>query len=218
MGRVAELTNTQGISVKSLISLDKYTKEPVSYPLEWIKINDKFGGVKLSKEQKQELMEGKPVLVDGMVNTKTGELFSQTLQFSADDRKIVFAGNKETLNIEQQLTRVIPPVFRDRQLSEKEQDQLKEGKAIYLEDLVNKDQNRIYSGYAFYNEQKGKVDFSFQKPHLENQLEQVLGDTNQEKKQRQSPVQKDDSKQAARNTAKTDAQERKTPTRRPKLH
>lgn len=218
MGRVAELTNTQGVSVKSLISLDKYTKEPVSYPLEWIKINDKFGGVKLTKEQKQELTEGKPVLVEGMVNTKTGELFSQTLQFSADDRKIVFAGNKESLSNEEQLTRVIPPVFRDRQLSEKEQEQLKDGKAIYLEDLVNKDQNRLYSGYAFYNEEKGKVDFSFQKPQLENRLEQVLGNTNGERKQRQAPAQNNGSKQSASSTAKTDAQEIKTPTRRPKLH
>ncbi|REC62340.1 hypothetical protein DRF65_11555 [Chryseobacterium pennae] len=218
MGRVAELTNKQGVTVKSLISLDKYTKEPVSYPLEWIKINDKFGGVKLSKDQKQELMEGKPVLVEGMVNTKTGELFSQTLQFSADDRKIVFAGNKETLSNEQQLTRIIPSVFRDRQLSEKEQELLKEGKAIYLEDLVNKDQNRLYSGYAFYNEQKGKVDFSFQKPQLENQLEQVLGNANENRKQRQASAQNETSKQAARNTVTTNAQEKKTPSSRPKLH
>ncbi|MCQ9634201.1 DUF3945 domain-containing protein [Chryseobacterium sp. WG23] len=216
MGRTVELRNSQGISVKSLISLDKYTKEPVSYPVEWIKINDKFGGVKLNKEQKQDLMEGKPILVEGMVNTKTGELFNQMLQFSADDRKIVFAGGKDGLNNEQQLTRVIPPIFRDRQLSEKEQELLKEGKAVYLEDLVNKDQNRLYSGYAFYNEEKGKVDFSFQKPNLENQLEQVLG--NGDKKQQQALVQKEASKQAAGISATKNAPERKTPSRRPKLH
>ncbi|UIR57857.1 DUF3945 domain-containing protein [Sphingobacterium sp. SRCM116780] len=217
MGRVGELTNYQdGTKVKVLISLDKYTKEPVSYPLEWIKINDKFGGVKLNKEQKQDLMEGKAVLVEGITNKTTGELFSQMLQFSADDRKLVFAGNREALNNEQQVSREIPTDFRERQLTEKEQGLLKEGKAVYLEDLVNRDGNKLYSGYVFYNEQERKLDFSFRKPELNNQLEQVANDGAQ--KPRQTPTKNDPAKASTRNTVTTNSPQKKTPSKGPKIH
>lgn len=217
MGRVAELTNYKdGSIVKSLISLDKFTKEPVSYPLEWVKINERFGGVKLSKEQKQELMEGKAVLVEGMKNKSSGELFSQLLQYNADDRKLVFAGGREAIKNEQHLPKGIPTEFRDRAFTEKEQGMLKEGKPVYLENLINKEGSKLYSGYIIYNEQEGKLAFSFQNPQQTNQLKQ---DSN-------GPIEKLGQPKFANHTAKTETQheagrkveEKKTFSKRPKLH
>ncbi|WP_370445174.1 DUF3945 domain-containing protein [Sphingobacterium multivorum] len=68
--------------------MDKLTNEVVSFPVDLIKISEKFGGVRLNAEQKAELLEGRPVLVEGMVNTKTGEVFNQQLQYSADAKKL----------------------------------------------------------------------------------------------------------------------------------
>ena len=119
MGRVAELTNySDGSTVKALISIDKLTNEVVSFPVDLIKISEKFGGVKLSPEQKAELLEGKQVLVEGMVNSKTGEVFNQHLQYNADAKKLVFVGQGES----QQQAQVegIPDEFRGKILDEKE--------------------------------------------------------------------------------------------------
>lgn len=216
MGRVAELTNYKdGSKVKSLISLDKFTKEPVSYPLEWVKINEKFGGVQLNKDQKQDLLEGKAVLVEGMKNKSSGELFSQLLQYSADDKKLVFGGGREAMQNEQQLPKGIPSEFRDRPITEKEQGQLKEGKAVYLENLVNKEGNKLYSGYITFNEKEGKLDFSFQNPQQTNQVKQNSGD--RAEKQGQTPVQQDTAKASARPAGTTTVQEKKTSSKRPKL-
>lgn len=215
MGRVAELTNYQdGTLVKSLISLDRFTKEPVSYPQEWIKIKDKFGGVKLSKEQKNDLLEGKPVLVEGIKNKSTGEVFNQMLQFSADERKLVFAGDRQILNIGQNQSNEIPTEFRGRQLNEKEQALLKEGKVIRVEDLVNKEGNKLYSGYVFYNEQEKKLEFDFKKPREINQLDQLSNDQNQKQGQ---TVQNGDTKQDAVKT--TVAEQKKISSQRQnKIH
>ncbi|MCL1666554.1 DUF3945 domain-containing protein [Elizabethkingia ursingii] len=171
MGRVAELTNyLDGTKVKNLISIDKLTKEVISFPVDLIKINEKFGGVKLSKEQKTELLEGKSVLVEGMANTKTGQLFSQRLQFSADDKKLVFVGKAETPGYA--MSQGIRDEFRGKTLTTDEKKLLEEGNVIHLKDILNKEGTRLYSGYLWYNKEAGKLDFDLKDPQLDKNKRQ----------------------------------------------
>lgn len=165
MGRVVEITNYEGGELnKALISLDRFTKEPVSYPQEWIKIKDEFGGVRLNETQKQDLLEGRAVMVEGMKNATSGELFSKAIQFSADERKFVFVddglGQKQT----QEVTKGIPDQFRGRELTDKDKALLEKGKTVYLKDLLTNDKTRLYSGTLSYHKETGKLDFDYEKP------------------------------------------------------
>ncbi|PUV24456.1 DUF3945 domain-containing protein [Sphingobacterium athyrii] len=171
MGRVAELTNYQdGTKVKNLISIDKLTNEVVSFPVDLIKIGDKFGGVKLTKEQKTDLLEGKAVSVEGMVNKKTGELFNQLLQYSAEEKKLVFMGQSETLG-KAQSQHGIADEFRGKVLTDSDKKLLEEGNVIHLKDIINKEGTRLYSGYLWYNKDTGKLDFDLKNPQLDNASE-----------------------------------------------
>lgn len=171
MGRVAELTNySDGTKVKSLISIDKLTNEVVSFPVDLIKISEKFGGVRLNAEQKAELLEGRPVLVEGMVNTKTGEVFNQQLQYSADAKKLVFAGQSE--GQQQGQNYAIPPEFRGKVLEEKDKKRLENGEVIFMKDIVNLEGTKLYSGYVWQNKETGKLDFDFDNPQQEKAKKQ----------------------------------------------
>lgn len=163
MRRVAELTNySDGSKVKALISIDKLTNEVVSFPVDLIKINEKFGGVKLSAIQKAELLEGKPVLVEGMVNTKKGETFNQQLQYSADAKKLVFVGQSE--GQQQVQSYGIPDEFRGKVIDEKDKKLLEKGEVIFMRDIVNNEGTKLYSGYVWQNKEKGKLEFDFDHP------------------------------------------------------
>lgn len=208
MGRVAELTNySDGTKVKSLISIDKLTNEVVSFPVERIKISEKFGGVKLNPEQKAELLEGRPVLVEGMVNTKTGEVFNQQLQYSADAKKLVFVGQSE--GQQQGQNNGIPDEFRGKAIEDKDKKLLESGEVIFMKGIVNKEGTKLYNGYLWQNKETGKLEFDFDNPQQEKtqkQAETQGSDQGQAKKQ-------DDS---ANNTQKNAA--KKENSRGPKMH
>lgn len=86
MGRVVNLTNTKtGELMPSIISIDRLTNDVIALRTEFIKIPDEIKGVKLDDAQKQTLIEGKPLKLEGMISTK-GTEFSATVQFNADKR------------------------------------------------------------------------------------------------------------------------------------
>ncbi len=171
MGRVVELNNySDGTKVKALISIDKQTNEVVSFPVELIKLGNKFGGVELSVEQKAELLEGKKVYIEGMTNAKTGENFNQNLQYSADEKKLVFVGQSAGLGQNQQAE--IPDEFRGKKLTDQDKQNLEEGKVIYLKDIVNSAGTSLYSGYVWQDKKDGRLTFDFDNPQAEKTQKQ----------------------------------------------
>lgn len=208
MGRVAELTNYQdGTKVKNLISIDRLTNEIVSYPVGLIKMSEKFGGVQLTKEQKAELLEGKAVLVEGMTNKKTGELFNQLLQYSADDKKLIFMGPSEPFG-HVQVHGGIADEFRGKALSPDDKKLLEEGNVIHLKDIINKEGTKLYSGYLWYNKESGKLDFDLKNPQSDKNPQQSdvsVVKTNETKNQNNDSKVRND-------------QNRKSSTRTQKLH
>ncbi|MFC3157074.1 DUF3945 domain-containing protein [Chryseobacterium arachidis] len=201
MGRVAELTNySDGSKVKALISIDKLTNEVVSFPVDLIKLSNSFGGVKLSPEQKAELLEGKPVLVEGMKNSKTGESFSQNLQYNADEKKLVFVGN---ISQKQAQTPGISDEFRGKVLTDQDKKMLEEGSVIHLKDIVNREGTKLYSGYLWFNKEEGRLNFDLKNPELSKGSEQSLSDSQKQKENSQNTNAAQDS--AKENRKKTNA-------------
>ena len=90
MGRVVDLVNPKTNEIiPSVISRDRLTNELVAYRAEYIKVPDEIKGIKLDEHQKQTLLEGKPLYLEGMTSIK-GELFDATVQFNADKRYVEF--------------------------------------------------------------------------------------------------------------------------------
>jgi hypothetical protein len=172
MGRVVDLKNFKtGEMMPSVISIDRLTNELIALRSEYIKIPDEIKGVKLDEQQKQTLKEGKPLYIEGMISKK-GEPFDATLQFNADKRYVEFLFDRnnsdQKVNNNQQHEKVnapqeIPKVFRGKELTNEQYQQLKEGRSVYLTGLVDR-KGVEYEGFITLNREKGTTDFSFQDP------------------------------------------------------
>jgi len=167
MGRVVNLINPKNSEVMpSVISIDRLTNELVALRTDFIKIPDDIKGVKLTEDQKQTLLEGKPLHLEGMVSKK-GTSFDSEVQFNADKRFVEFLfdrndANKQ-VNNQQNQTQGAPKIFRDKELDNEQHQKLKDGQTVYLSGLVDK-KGKEYNGYITYNRETNKTEFSFQNP------------------------------------------------------
>lgn len=169
MGRVVNLTNSKtGETIPSIISVDKLTNELVALKTDFIKIPDEIKGIKLNQEQKQTLLDGKPLYIEGMVSKK-GTEFDATLQFNADKRFVEFLfdrsnSNKQTQENQQYQSKEAPKIFRDKELDKEQYQKFKDGQTVYVSGLVDK-KGKEYNGYITFNKETNKTDFSFQNPN-----------------------------------------------------
>lgn len=169
MGRVVNLVNIKNPNetIPSIISVDRLTNELVALRTEFIKIPDELKGVKLNDEQKQTLMEGKPLYLEGMTSKK-GTQFNATVQFNADKRFVEFQfdrsnTNKQTQDNQQNQSQEAPKTFREKELDKEQYQKFKDGLTVYVSGLVDK-KGKEYNGYITFNKQTNKTDFSFQNP------------------------------------------------------
>ncbi|ATL49946.1 hypothetical protein COR50_18340 [Chitinophaga caeni] len=167
MGRVVDLKSPKtGEIIPSIVSVDRLTNELVALRTDKIKIPDEIKGVKLDEQQRQDLREGKPLPLSGMISNK-GKPFDATLQFNADKRYVEFlfdrnAPQQVQTNGQQQFTEA-PKTFRGKELDQEQYQKFKDGQTVYISGLVDK-KGRSYQGYITYNADSGKVDFSFDNP------------------------------------------------------
>tara|TARA_R110002033_G_scaffold103644_1_gene151170 strand:- start:1783 stop:3240 length:1458 start_codon:yes stop_codon:yes gene_type:complete len=172
MGRMVDLKNSKtGETIPSIISVDRLTNELIALKTEFIKIPDEIKGVKLNDEQKQTLMEGKSLHLEGMISKK-GTEFEATVQFNADKRYVEFLfdrgnTNQQTQsngqNNQQNNSQEVPRTFRGKELDNEQYDKFKAGQTIYINGLTDK-QGKPYQGYITLNKDTNKTDFSFQNP------------------------------------------------------
>lgn len=169
MGRVVDLTNPKtGETMPSIISVDRLTNELIALRIDRIKIPDEIKGVVLNEQQKQTLMEGKPLYIEGMISKK-GEPFNATVQFNADKRFVEFLfdrsnNNRQTQSNTQGQTMEAPRTVRGKELDNEQYQKFKEGQTIYVAGLVDK-QGKEYKGYLTFNKNTGRTDFSFNNPN-----------------------------------------------------
>lgn len=172
MGRIVDLKNTKtGELMPSIVSVDRLTNELIALRTDFIKIPDEIKGVKLDDAQKQTLMEGKPLLLEGMISKK-GTEFSATVQFNADKRYVEFLfdrsnNNQQSQNNQQKTqqnqSQDAPRTFRGKDLDDEQYNKFKAGQTVYVDGLIDK-KGQKYQGYITLNKETGKTDFSFQNP------------------------------------------------------
>lgn len=165
MGRVVDLINPKTDEIiPSLISRDRLTNELVAYKVEHIRIPDEVKGIRLDESQKQTLIEGKALYIEGMISTKR-EPFNAHVQFNADKKYVefLFDHNQSQQQSQSHFQTEIPRTFRGKELNDEQYDRFKAGQTIYLDGLLDK-KNQPYQGYITLNQENGKIDFSFQNP------------------------------------------------------
>lgn len=169
MGRMVNLTNPKtGETIPSIISVDRFTNELVALRTDKIKIPDEIKGIKLNDEQKQTLMDGKPLYLEGMISKK-GTPFDANVQFNADKRFVEFLfdrgnTNKQTQSNQHNQSQEAPKTFRGKELDNEQHQKFKDGQTVYLSGLVDK-KGKEYNGYITFNKETHKTDFSFQNPN-----------------------------------------------------
>ncbi|MDN3672011.1 DUF3945 domain-containing protein [Flavobacterium branchiarum] len=169
MGRVVDLKNTKtGELMPSIISIDRLTNDVIALRTDFIKIPDEIKGVKLDDAQKQTLMEGKPLKLDGMISTK-GTEFTATVQFNADKRYVEFLFDRNNSNRQTQSNgqsnqqsqpQEAPKTFRGKELTDEQHKDFKAGQTVYIDGLRDK-KGQPYQGYITFNKETGKTDFAF---------------------------------------------------------
>lgn len=184
MGRVVDLKNTKtGEMMPSIISVDRLTNELVALRTDFVKVPDEIKGVKLDDAQKQTLMEGKPLQLEGMISKK-GTEFDATVQFNADKRYVEFMfdrsntnqqapqgnkqseGNQQAQPKNQNPSQEAPKTFRGKELDNEQYNKFKDGQTVYVSGLVDK-KGKEYNGYITYNKESGKTGFEFPNQYKE---------------------------------------------------
>lgn len=175
MGRVVDLVNPKTDEIiPSVISRDRLTNELVAYRAEYMKVPDEIKGIKLDEHQKQTLLEGRPLYLEGMTSKK-GELFDATVQFNADKRYVEFLFNNnhapkqsQQQHHNQQQTqpsdKEAPKVFRGKELDDSQYEKFKAGQTVYVDGLTDA-KGKAYQGYITFNKETFKTDFSFNHPN-----------------------------------------------------
>jgi len=168
MGRIVDIKNYRtGELVPSFISIDKQTNELVSMKASSLKLPDEIKGVKLDDKQKAALMEGKAVFLENMISAKN-KPFSAFVQVNAEKRSLEFIFPKENQRQVQQQGELqqqknehgvrIPKTLAGVELSQKQQDDLRADKTIYVKGLKD-GEGKEYNAYVKVNHEKGKLDF-----------------------------------------------------------
>lgn len=176
MGRVVDLVNPKTDEIiPSVISRDRLTNELVAYRAEFMKIPEEIKGIKLDDHQKQTLLEGKPLYLEGMTSKK-GELFDATVQFNADKRYVEFIFNNSQNQQQGQQQQSpssqqnqnkdgeAPKVFRGKELDDAQYNKFKAGQTVYVDGLVD-GKGKAYQGYITFDKETSKTDFSFTNPN-----------------------------------------------------
>lgn len=175
MGRVVNLINSKtGELMPSIISIDRLTNDIIALRTEFIKIPNEIKGVELNDEQKQTLMEGKPLKLEGMVSAKGNE-FSATVQYNAEKRYPEFLFDRSNINGQKQENQQnnqqsqpqeAPKMFRGKELTDEQYKDFKVGQTIYMAGLIDK-KGQTYNGYITFNKETGKTGFEFPNQYKE---------------------------------------------------
>ena len=131
--------------------------------IEYIFENDKLfnrqslGGVELTKQQVEDLNAGKAIFVEGM-ERKDGEVFSSYVKLDeATGRPAYTRYNPDSPEGAREI--YIPMEINGVKITAEEQQQLREGKAIFLNDMVNR-KGEEFSSFIKADLETGRLSYS----------------------------------------------------------
>ena len=136
-----------------------------NYPLLHISKADKISDLDLNEKQKNYLKDGKAVWVENMISAKNTP-YSAFLQINADklSLKFIFPENNQSQIRNQNEKQShesgvrIPKALAGVELTEKQQNDLKSEKTIYVKGLKDKT-GQEYNAYIKVNPEENKIDF-----------------------------------------------------------
>lgn len=116
----------------------------------------KIGGVELNEQQKNDLMEGKAILVEGMVNKQTGELRDSYVKAADPETGKLQFSNFNPDSPEEKREIIIPRYIGQVLLDKEDRQELAEGKAIFLKDQV-KASGETYDSFVRLHPATGNI-------------------------------------------------------------
>lgn len=175
-GRVIKLESAQGQKIPALVSLDKITNRLEAVPVDKLNIPQSLKGVEFTPEQVKDLKEGKIVLVEGMTTKKSQETdnpkkFDAYIQFNVAKGSFDFSygGLERKTNQQDNLQQQgqgseqnnirIPQKLLGVELNQKQQEDLRADKTIYVKGMVKDGQDQPFNAYVKINHEAGKLDF-----------------------------------------------------------
>jgi len=186
-GKVVELELTPGGKEPCYLSLDKLTNGLEVLPVNQIGAINKIKGVELSEGQQLDIAAGRKVLVE-RITSRSGTLFDGYVQINASDKKFDFTyegldrnryaqENKEIrrekrglenetspkatkgVSEEERKQVFIPKKLLGVELSEKQTETLKAGKAAYIKGMMKDGQGEPFNAWVKVNPEKNKLNF-----------------------------------------------------------
>ena len=131
--------------------------------IEYIFDNDKLfnrqslGGVELSKQQVEDLNAGKAIFVEGM-ERKDGEIFSSYVKLDETTGRPAYTRyNPDSPEGAREI--YIPKEINGVKITAEEQQQLREGKTIFLNDMVNR-KGEEFSSFIKADLETGRLSYS----------------------------------------------------------
>jgi hypothetical protein len=219
--------------IPSFVSVDKVTNELVSMRASSVQIPDEIKGVKLNKEQKQALREGKGVFLENMISNRKNP-FSATVQVNADKKSLEFI--YPNAKQEQQNSLVtsdgvtIPKSISGIELSRQQQQDLVNDKTIFVAGLKDK-RGVEYDAYIQVNHDKKKLGFYSDNPSFDRSAVKEItpasknrtqvavnseGKTNEATKKVKEPLKKGQDKPTEKQKTKQDKKEKQEQADKPK--
>ena len=206
-----------------------------------IQIPDEIKGIKLDKEQKQALLEGKGVFLENMISNKKNP-FSATVQVNADKKSLEFIFPKEKLVQEQRQKQTepdtlvtndgvkIPKSISGIELSRQQQQDLVNDKTIFVAGLKDK-RGVEYDAYIQVNHDKKKLGFYSDNPSFDRSVVKEItpaeknrtqvavnseGKTNEATKKVKEPLAKGQDKPTEKQKTKQEKKEKQEQPDKPK--
>lgn len=242
MGRIVNLKNyITGEMIPSFVSVDKVTNELVSMRASSVQIPDEIKGVKLNKEQKEALREGKGVFLENMISNRKNPL-SAIVQVNADKKSLefIYPNAKQSQEQGQKQTQQNSLVTSDGvtisksisgiELSRQQQQDLVNDKTIFVAGL--KDRRGVeYDAYIQVNHDKKKLGFYSDNPSFDRSAVKEItpasknrtqvavnseGKTNEATKKVKEPLKKGQDKPTEKQKTKQDKKEKQEQTDKPK--
>lgn len=158
LGKIVSIQPYNSDKRDAFISLDPLTNDIVHIDRDKVSFKSTICGVTLTDDQKNSLMQGKPVQINGMTNTK-GNKFSSFIQVDANKKglSLIFPEkNKVDINT---LTEIL-----GAKISDKQREDLKNGQSIFLDNLKAKD-GRIFSSNISFDAENQKLKYDFPDKH-----------------------------------------------------
>lgn len=242
MGRIVNLKNyITGEMIPSFVSVDKVTNELVSMRASSVQIPDEIKGVKLNKEQKEALREGKGGFLENMISNRKNP-FSATVQVNADKKSLefIYPNAKQSQEQQQKQTQqnslvtsdgvTIPKSISGIELSRQQQQDLVNDKTIFVAGLKDK-RGVEYDAYIQVNHDKKKLGFYSDNPSFDRSaVKEIIpasknrtqvavnseGKTNEATKKVKEPLKKGQDKPTEKQKTKQDKKEKQEQADKPK--